>query len=83
VVELVNDIKNKHELENTKDTLKKKLHGQRKFLNMVVHDLRNPCESIHHGLEYVINIFETEMNDIFNEIIDEIEQFDMQDFSLH
>lgn len=33
--------------------LEKKLFGQKRFLNMVVHDMRNPCESIQHGLEHV------------------------------
>lgn len=31
--------------------LNKKILGQQRFLNMVIHDLRNPSESIHQGMK--------------------------------
>jgi len=56
-------------LDNTK--LKVKIKQQKLFLNMVVHDLRNPSDSIFHGL--------TRANEQINEQLDKIMK-DTQNF---
>ena len=47
--------------------LEKKLLGQKLYLNMVVHDLRSPTESIHEGLEFL----KKKCTNILEEIVDE------------
>ena len=33
------------------EEMKENLEGQQKFINMVVHDMRNPAEAINNGLK--------------------------------
>ena len=42
----------------------KKIKDQKRFLNMVVHDLRNPAESIHQALKLVQDISDREYDKI-------------------
>jgi signal transduction histidine kinase len=53
------NIQNHQDLTENINKLEAKLQNQKTFLNMVVHDLRNPVESIMHGLEIVKNIIST------------------------
>ena len=48
-----NDSHNEHSLEQQK--LKSQLLRQKLFLNMVIHDMRNPTTSIKAGLNLSIN----------------------------
>lgn len=58
---LVLDVRNGANAWEQIKVLEKRLYGQRVFLNMVVHDLRSPTESIHHGLQYVLSIQQQHM----------------------
>jgi hypothetical protein len=39
------------ELNNKIDDMKRQAEAQEKFMNMVVHDMRNPSEAINNGLK--------------------------------
>jgi signal transduction histidine kinase len=54
--------------------LEAKLKNQKHFLNMVVHDLRNPAESIMHGLELVKKIITTNYTEFQDDAVKKIEQ---------
>lgn len=45
------------------EKLEKKLFGQKRFMNMVVHDLRNPSESIYQGMKMVQERLEAMIKD--------------------
>lgn len=74
VVRMVSDLKKGTDFKTKMEDLEKRLCGQRDFLNMVVHDLRNPCESIEHGLEYVLEFQNDEIKTIVNDMIREIQK---------
>lgn len=74
VVQLVSDLKKGTDFKTQIANLEKRLCGQRDFLNMVVHDLRNPCESIEHGLEYVLEFQNEEVKTIVNDTTREIQK---------
>ena len=48
ISKMINDLENTSSLKQTR--LKSKIKSQQRFLNIVVHDLRNPSESIKEGL---------------------------------
>lgn len=50
------------------DKLQHKIKWQQRFLSMVVHDMRNPAESIHMGLKLVQN----QINDAISSQITEV-----------
>jgi len=43
--------------------LEKKVREQKHFLNTVVHDLRNPSESVHQGLMIARDIIKVQMKE--------------------
>lgn len=43
---IIDDFLNKKSIFSKVELLEKMLYNQKRFLNMVVHDLRSPCESI-------------------------------------
>ena len=53
LTDLISDIKKEEHHVDKFSVLEKKLQDQKLYLNMVVHDLRNPTESIHDGLEFL------------------------------
>lgn len=54
--------------------LDRKVTDQKLFLNMVVHDLRNPAESIQQGLELALTQMGSVINQHFTDITREIEK---------
>lgn len=40
------------------ESLKKQLDNNKIFLNMVIHDMRNPCNSVEYGLKETLRIIE-------------------------
>lgn len=56
IISFLQDIKNRTDPRETIRILERRLYGQKLFLNMVVHDLRSPSESIQSGLEHVLQI---------------------------
>lgn len=67
VNKLVAEVKQGIDFRSTIQNLEKRLCDQKDFLNMVVHDLRNPCESIEHGLEHLLDFQNYELNSIVSE----------------
>lgn len=45
------------------EKLERKIKDQKNFLNMVVHDLRNPSESIHEGLKIAKELMDQHMTE--------------------
>jgi hypothetical protein len=54
--------------------LEAKLLNQKLFLNMVVHDMRNPAESIMHGLELVKKMIATNFRQFQEDAVKTIKQ---------
>ena len=74
VLQFIADIKNNRDPAAIIESLERRLYGQRLFLNMVVHDLRNPSESIHHGNEFVLKLQKSEITKIVEAAVSKIKQ---------
>lgn len=56
------------------EKLERKIMAQKTNLNMVVHDLRNPVESIHQGLIIAKNTMQERTSDLIDDVIEQFEK---------